>query len=68
MTKTKITIGGNFEEEASKGVIEAWHRAERGEVFCERHHAFENWKTFFRFLLKKLIHSEASNVQALTLV
>jgi hypothetical protein len=35
------TFGGEFEAEASRQFIDAWHRAECGETFCEHHRAFE---------------------------
>jgi hypothetical protein len=53
MKSVKITVGGAMEEEASRKFIDAWHRAERGETFHERHHAFESWKTLVRFLIRK---------------
>lgn len=40
MNEAKFTVGDAFEEEASKNFIDAWHRAERGEAFHERHLAF----------------------------
>ena len=43
MSDVKLTIGGAMEEEASDRFIDAWHRAERGETFHERHLAFESW-------------------------
>jgi len=33
--------------------IDAGPRAERGETFHERHHAFESWKALVRFLTRK---------------
>jgi predicted transcriptional regulator len=53
MSKAKITVGGEIEKEASKQFIDAWHRAERGETFHERHLAFENWETLARVLSNK---------------
>jgi predicted transcriptional regulator len=55
MNKINITVGGNFEEEATKGFIDAWHRAERGENFSERHLAFESWETLARILTGKRV-------------
>jgi predicted transcriptional regulator len=42
-----------MEQEASTQFIDAWHRAERGETFRERHLAFENWDTLARVLTGK---------------
>jgi len=53
MSDLKITVGGDFEGEARRHFIDAWHRAERGEDFCERHLAFENWNTLARVLTGK---------------
>jgi len=53
MSEAKFTVGGAFEEEASKNFIDAWHRAERGETFRERHLAFESWDTLARVLTNK---------------
>ncbi|HUD56829.1 MAG TPA: hypothetical protein VMR02_16480, partial [Terracidiphilus sp.] len=33
--------------------IDAWHRAERGETFHERHLAFESWEVLARVLTNK---------------
>jgi len=30
MSNVKLAVGGAFEEEASRQLIDAWHRAERG--------------------------------------
>jgi predicted transcriptional regulator len=49
----KVTVGGVMEEEASRRFIEAWHRAERGENFQERHLAFESWDVLSRVLTAK---------------
>ncbi len=43
MNDVKITVGGAMEEEASRRFVNAWHRAERGEIFHERHLALESW-------------------------
>ena len=43
MSDVKITVGGVVEDEASRRFVDAWHRAERGEIFHERHLAFESW-------------------------
>ena len=53
MSEAKFTVGGAFEEEASKNFIDAWHRAERGETFRERHLAFQSWDTLARVLTNK---------------
>lgn len=49
----EITVGGAFEEEASRRFVEAWHRAEHGESFSERHLAFESWEVLSRVLTGK---------------
>jgi predicted transcriptional regulator len=53
MGNRKITVGGEMEKEASSQFIDAWHRAERGEIFHERHLAFESWDTLARVLTGK---------------
>lgn len=53
MSDVKITVGGAMEEEASRRFVNAWHRAERGETFHERHLAFENWDALARVLTGK---------------
>lgn len=53
MNNVNITVGGDIEKEASARFIDAWHRAERGETFHERHLAFENWDTLARVLTNK---------------
>jgi len=53
MSEIKITVGGNLKEDVSRRAIDAWHRAERGEIFHERHLAFENWDTLARVLTGK---------------
>jgi len=53
MAEVKITVGGEMEQEASGEFINAWHRAERGKTFHERHLAFENWDTLARVLTGK---------------
>jgi predicted transcriptional regulator len=53
MSDVKFTVGGAFEEEASRQFIDAWHRAERGETFHERYLAFESWDTLARVLTGK---------------
>jgi predicted transcriptional regulator len=53
MSKVKITVGGAMEKDASRRFIDAWHRAERGETFHERHLTFESWDTLARVLSNK---------------
>jgi predicted transcriptional regulator len=50
MNEVKITVGGEMEQKASTQFIDAWHRAERGEKFQERHLAFESWDALARVL------------------
>src|ERR1700688_3678176 len=53
MSDVKITVGGAMDEEASRRFADAWHRAERGETFHERHLAFESWDALARVLTGK---------------
>jgi predicted transcriptional regulator len=53
MSDVKITVGGAMEEEAARGFVDAWHRAERGETFRERRLAFESWDALARVLTGK---------------
>jgi predicted transcriptional regulator len=53
MSKVKLTIGGKIESETSQRFVDAWHRAERGEGFKERHLAFESWDALARVLTGK---------------
>ena len=53
MSDLKITVGGAIEKEATRRFTEAWHRAQSGESFRERHLAFENWDTLARVLTGK---------------
>ena len=53
MSDVKVTVGGAMEEEASRGFVDAWHRAERGEAFHERHLAFESWDALARVMTGK---------------
>ncbi len=53
-------------------VLDAWHRAERGEEFCERHLSFESYTGFLRTfggrrleLLKHLRRNPAASIAAL---
>ena len=54
MNDVKITVGGAFEDEASRHFIDAWHRAERGETFSECRLSFESWDTVARVLTATL--------------
>jgi predicted transcriptional regulator len=72
MSNIKITAGGGFEEEASQRFIDAWHRAERGETFHERHLAFESWESLTRVLtgkrmelLRYVRHHDVASIRAL---
>ena len=53
MSDVKITVGGAIEDEASRRFIDAWRRGEQGEVFHERHLAFESWDALSRVLTGK---------------
>lgn len=53
MSEVKITVAGNLEHEASARFIDAWRRAERGNVFHQRHLAFESWDALSRVLTAK---------------
>lgn len=53
MSDVKITVGGHIEDDAARRFAEAWHRAERGESFRERHLAFESWEALARVLTGK---------------
>jgi predicted transcriptional regulator len=53
MNDVKITVGGAMEEEASRRFVEAWRRAEQGEMFRQRHLAFESWDALARVLTGK---------------
>jgi predicted transcriptional regulator len=53
MNDLKVTVGGAIEDEASRRFVDAWHRAESGEVFHERHLAFESWDALARVLTGK---------------
>ena len=72
MSDVKIAVGGAIEEEASQQFVNAWHRAERGETFHERHLAFESWDALARVMTGKrmeLLHyvrrHRVSSVRAL---
>jgi predicted transcriptional regulator len=53
MSDVKITVGGAMEDEAARRFVDAWHRAERGDSFHERHLAFESWNALARVLTGK---------------
>jgi predicted transcriptional regulator len=53
MSDVKITVGGAIDKDATRRFVDAWHRAERGEVFRERHLAFESWDALARVLTGK---------------
>jgi predicted transcriptional regulator len=72
MSDVKITVGGAMEEETSRRFVDAWHRAERGKTFHERHLAFESWDALARVMTGKrmeLLHyvhrHRVSSVRAL---
>ncbi|HUE05483.1 MAG TPA: hypothetical protein VMR62_38425 [Bryobacteraceae bacterium] len=48
-----VTVGGAMEEDATRRFVDAWHRAERGRTFHERHLAFESWDALARVLTGK---------------
>jgi predicted transcriptional regulator len=53
MSNVKMTVGGAMEQEAARRFIDAWRRAENGEIFHERHLAFESWDALARVLTGK---------------
>ena len=55
MSSVKITVGGAVETDAAKRFTDAWHRAEGGETFHERHLAFESWDALARVITVKRI-------------
>jgi predicted transcriptional regulator len=72
MNDVKVTVGRAMEEAASRRFVNAWHRAERGENFHERHLAFESWDALARVMTGKrmeLLHyvrrHKVSSVRAL---
>ena len=72
MSDVKFTVGGAIEEDASRRFADAWHRAERGENFHERHLAFESWDALARVLtgkrmelLRYVRHNNVTSVRAL---
>jgi predicted transcriptional regulator len=67
MTDTKIIVGGGLEEDAA-AFLNAWHRAENGELVDDSVLAFESWEALaavmtgerFRLLRHIHAHPEAS--------
>ena len=53
MSKFRVTVGGDIEKDAARRFADAWHRAERGRRFRERHLAFESWDSLARVLTAK---------------
>ena len=53
MSNIKFTVGGAMEEDSSVRFVDAWHRAEQGESFHERHLSFESWDALARVLTSK---------------
>ena len=58
MSDVKITVGGAMEEEATRNFVDAWHRAERGELFYEKRFSFESWDALARALTNHPMESE----------
>ena len=72
MSDVKITVGGAIEDAAARRFVDAWHRGEQGDVFCEHHLAFESWEALARVLtaqrldlLRYVRRHEVSGVRAL---
>jgi predicted transcriptional regulator len=53
MTHVKITVGSAIEADATRRFIDAWHRADNGETFRDRHLAFESWDALASVLTGK---------------
>ena len=57
MSNVKFTVDGNMEDkmedDASRRFVDAWHRAERGDTFHERHLSFESWDALARVVTGK---------------
>jgi len=73
MNDIKVTVGGQIEEDAARRFVDAWHRADRGESFRERHLAFESWDALARVLtgkrmeLLRYVHRhEVASIRALS--
>ena len=72
MSDMKFTVGGAFEDEASRRFVDAWNRAERGETFHQRHLAFESWDALARVLtgkrmelLRYVRHHDVTSIRSL---
>jgi predicted transcriptional regulator len=52
MSTVKLHIGGSLDKMGQR-VIDAWHRAERGEAVEERHVTFESWEGLARIMTGK---------------
>jgi len=55
MSDVRITVGGAIEQDAARRFVDAWHRAQRGDSFSERHLAFESWDALARVLTTKRV-------------
>ena len=55
MSDVRITVGGAIEQDATRRFVDAWHRAQRGDSFSERHLAFESWDALARVLTAKRV-------------
>lgn len=71
MSGPRVIVGGNLEEDAS-AFLDAWHRAERGDIVDENVLAFESWEalaavmTGERYRLLRHVHAHpAPSVSAL---
>lgn len=53
MSDIQISVGGTFEADATQRFANAWKRATVGEVFRDRHLAFESWDALARVLTGK---------------
>ena len=49
MEEVKIVVGGSLEDDTS-AFVNAWHRAEHGEIAPERVLAFESWEGLARVM------------------
>jgi len=61
-----------MEADAARRFADAWHRAERGRNFHERHLAFESWEALARVLTGKRMelvryvrHNNVASIRAL---
>jgi predicted transcriptional regulator len=50
VSERKISVGDEIKAQSSQRFIDAWHRAEQGETFHERHLVFESWDALARLL------------------